>query len=79
MNYADLKWGRMPDKFVLNHREEEMHLITEWREWNSDLLIGKHLVFTLKNKESISLGERIIIKCELAMSKIVKRLEEIRK
>ena len=78
MDCRDLKWGRLPDAFVPAHQKEEHDLIYEWREWNSDLKIGENLVKNSKVQDSFEYGERIVIKCLLEMTKIAKRLEEVR-
>lgn len=78
MDCRDLKWGRYPDQFNFEHQREEQELIVEWREWNSDLKVGENIVKNSRKDDSIKFGKRIVLKCELEMNKIVKRLEEIR-
>ena len=69
----------MPEKLNFDFEEEEAGLVHEWRQWNHDYLIGTHLIVSFKSKDSRELGERVLIKCEIEMNKIVKRLQEIRR
>ena len=78
MDHTHIKWGRMPEELVFEHDVEEAGLVREWREWNHDLLVGRNLVKNSRKEDSVEFGERIVLKCELEMNKIVKRLEEIR-
>ena len=78
MDHTHIKWGKYPDQFNFEHQREEQELIVEWREWNSDLLVGQNLVKNSRKDDTIEFGKRIVLKCMLEMSLIVKRLEEIR-
>ena len=60
MDCRDLSWGRLPKEFNPNHQKEEIALIHEWREFNSDLKMGDNLVKNKRKEATLLYGKRSV-------------------
>lgn len=78
MKFDDISWGRYPELDSRLDQSEEIELIDEWRVWNSDYKVGLSLLES-QNKDMAEFGERVVIKTAIEMSKICKKLTDIRK
>lgn len=78
LRWDHVSWGTVPSRdYRLHRQDEEIELIREWQEWNSDLQVGRNIINSNVGS-SRTLGYNIEKQCAKAMENICKQLEDIR-